>query len=162
MTAIVAVDQNWGIGNGNRLLFRIPADQRFFRETTTGGVVVMGRKTFESFPKQQPLPNRVNIVLSRDPSFHPEGVIVANKEGDLDRVLEQHVGKKVFLIGGAQIYHAFLGRCEEALVTKVEAVRDADTFFPDLDADPDWILKETGSPMEHEGVVFSFCRYVRR
>lgn len=162
MTAIVAVDQNWGIGNGNKLQFRIPADQKFFRETTTGGVVVMGRKTFESFPKQRPLPNRVNIVLSRDPSFHPEGVIVAAGEEALDCVLEQHTGKKVFLIGGAQIYRTFLSRCKEALVTKVEAVREADAFFPDLDKDPDWSLEETSDPVEHEGVAFSFCRYVRR
>ena len=161
MTAIVAVDQNWGIGKCNRLLFRIPADQKFFRETTTGGVVVMGRKTFESFPKQQPLKNRVNIVLSRDPSFHPEGVITVNGEEALNRELEAYTGKKIFLIGGEQIYRTFLSRCEEALVTKVEAMRETDAFFPDLDEDPDWLLEEKSETMMHEGITFSFCRYRR-
>ena len=161
MTAIVAVDQNWGIGYQNQLLFRIPADQKFFRETTTGGVVVMGRKTLFSFPKQAPLPNRTNLVLTRDPSFQREGVTVIHGREELMELLKGYEREKVFLIGGEQVYREFLDLCNSALVTKIHASRPADAFFPNLDDRKDWCFKEESDAGSFEDVSFSFCRYER-
>ena len=162
MTAIVAADQNWGIGYQNRLLFRIKEDQRFFRETTEGGVVVMGRKTFQSLPKQKPLKNRINIVLSKDPAFHPEGAFVVNGEETLFEKLSAYKKESVFLIGGEQVYKAFLSECDLALVTRVEAIKEADAYFPDLDRDSAWALTERSEQKEEEGIYFTFCRYERK
>ena len=161
MVAIAAVDENWGIGYRNELLARIPEDQRFFREATTGHVVVMGRNTLESFPNSKPLPNRSNIVLSRNPDYHPEGVTVVHNGDELREELKNYAGLKIFLIGGEHVYAAFLSECHTALITKIEKAYTADVFFPNLDVDPAWELAEQSEVREYLGVKFSFCRYVR-
>ena len=118
MNLIAAVDKNWAIGNKNQLLVRIPADQKFFRETTTGKVVVMGRKTLESFPNGLPLKNRTNIVLTRNPDYQVSGAVVVHDEQELRRVLENYSSEDIYIIGGETVYRQFLDECDVAHITK--------------------------------------------
>ena len=94
MNLIAAVDNNWAIGKNNQLLVRIPMDQKFFREMTTGKVVVMGRKTLESFPNSRPLKNRTNIVLTHNPSYEVEGAVVVHSLDELHKELEKYNSEK--------------------------------------------------------------------
>ena len=101
MKAIVCVDRNWGIGNGSSLLYHIPADMRFFKEKTIGNVVVMGLATFLSLPGQQPLRDRVNVVLAADPDWNAEGVIAVHSMEELFEELERFDSNTVYICGGA-------------------------------------------------------------
>ncbi len=140
MNLIVAVDKNWAIGLGNKLLVSIPADMKFFRQTTTGKVVVMGRKTLESFPGGQPLKNRTNIVITRDENYKvKDGIVVSNIEEALEE-LKKYKDEDIFVIGGESIYRQMLPYCKTAFVTKIDHAYDADTFFPNLDEMEDWKL----------------------
>ena len=138
MKAIVAVDRNWGIGKEGDLLLSIPEDMKFFRETTSGGVVVMGRKTLDSFPGGRPLKNRTNIVLTRNSGFAREGVKVVHSEEELRGMLSEEENDRVFVIGGASIYSQLLHLCDTVYVTKMDVSFEADAFFPDLDAMEGW------------------------
>ncbi len=161
MKAIAAVDKNWGIGNKGDLLFHIPDDMKFFRETTRGAAVIMGRRTLESFPGQKPLPGRLNIVLTRDPAFAPEGVVVARGPDEAEKAALDS-GRPVFVIGGGEIYALMLDRCDECLITKVDAEAEADAYFPDLDKTPGWHMAEEGAELEREGLKFRFTTYRKR
>lgn len=132
MNLIVNVDKNWAIGNKNKLLVSIPADMRFFRETTQGNVVIMGRKTLESFPQGQPLKNRVNIVITRDPDYQVKGAVVVHSVEEAVEESRKYEGE-VFVIGGESIYRAMLPLCDRAYVTKTDHAYQADTWFPNLD-----------------------------
>ena len=132
MQAIVAVDSNWAIGNKGKLIVSIPEDMKFFRGTTTGHVIVMGRKTLESFPNGNPLPNRTNIVLTRDKSFAKKGVIVVHDLDELDELLKEYKDEEVYCIGGESVYRQLLDRCDEAFVTMIDFAYEADAYFPDL------------------------------
>jgi dihydrofolate reductase len=132
MKIIVAADKNWGIGNKGKLLVSIPEDMKFFRGTTTGHVIVMGRKTLESFPNGNPLPNRTNIVLTRDKSFAKKGVIVVHDLDELDELLKEYKDEEVYCIGGESVYRQLLDRCDEAFVTMIDFAYEADAYFPDL------------------------------
>lgn len=157
MKMIAAVSKNWGIGKNGDLLFSIPQDMKFFRETTKGATVIMGRKTLDSFPGGNPLKNRVNIVLTRNTDFCREGVIVCHtKEEVLAAVKESD---NVFVIGGAEIYKMFLPECDTAYITKVDAEADADAFIENLDQNPQWTLAEKSEPIEDNGYVIHFCKY---
>lgn len=134
MKLIVAVDKNWAIGKNNKLMWSIPADMKFFRETTQGNVVIMGRKTLESFPQGQPLKNRVNIVISRKPDYQVKGAVVVHSVEEAVEESKKYEGE-VFVIGGESIYRAMLPYCDTALVTKIDHAFDADTYFPSLDQD---------------------------
>lgn len=160
MRAIVAVDSNWGIGKDGKLLTRIPEDMRFFAQTTTEHVVVMGRKTLESFPGGNPLKNRVNLVLSHTPITQPDAVWCQNVEDVLKKV-EEYPKQEIFIIGGEQVYRQFLPFCNEALVTRIDRAFAADTFFPNLEEDPAWqgIAGESG---EYEGLCYTFFTYRRK
>ena len=127
MRAIVAVDEKWGIGRENKLLFSVPKDMAFFRETTKGAVVVMGRKTLESFPGGRPLKNRVNVVLTRDKTPR-EGCLVANGVAEAFEILKKQ-SADIFVIGGSEVYRELLSYCGEVYVTKIEADGGADAFF---------------------------------
>lgn len=156
MNLIVAVDQNWGIGRDNRLLFPIPADLKRFRALTTGHAILMGRKTLESFPNG-PLPNRTNLVLSRNPSYQVEGAqVVASPQKALELA-----GPDGFVIGGESIYRLLLDVCDTAYVTKIEAAFPADAWFPNLDEDAAWRCTEESAPLEHKGVSFRYVTYHR-
>ncbi len=159
MNLIVAVDKNWGIGIQDQLLVSIPADMKFFRETTTGKVVVMGRKTLETFPQKQPLKNRVNIVLTTDKSYEVKDAIVLH---DIESVLEElkkYKKEDIYVIGGETIYRQMLPYCEVAHITKIEHEYAADTFFPNLDEMDEW--KKTGISEEQTyfDLEYFFTKY---
>lgn len=161
MNLIVAVDSNWAIGYKNDLLVRIPADQRFFRETTTGKVVIMGRKTLESFPQKQPLKNRTNIVITKDKNYTVNDAIVVHS---VEEALEKVQGidtDQIYVIGGATIYEQFLPYCDVAHVTKIDYAYQADTYFPDLDKDPEWKLVADSEEQTYYDLVYYFNRYER-
>ena len=138
MNLIVNVDNNWAIGKDNKLLVNIPQDMKFFRDTTSGKVVVMGRKTLESFPGGQPLKNRVNIVLTGDRNYRVKGAVVINSVEEARRELEKYPSEDIYIIGGESIYRQFLPCCDTAYVTKTNYTYHADTYFPNLDESPEW------------------------
>ena len=159
MKAIVNVDKNWGIGIGNELLNPIPADMKFFRETTTGNVVVMGRKTFLSFPGPRALPKRVNIVITTDKEWNAPDLIVCHSVEELFEALKAYDTDSVFVIGGSSVYEQLVPVCDTVYVTKVETSKPADKFFPNLDADASWKIDFEGEEQEHNGEKFRFLTY---
>ena len=157
MRAIFCADEKWGIGKDNGLLFSLPKDMKFFRETTKGKVVVMGRKTLESFPGGQPLKGRVHIVLSSKEA--KEGTVGAKSLDALLQLLKGYPEDEVFVIGGESVYRALLPYCSEVYVTKVAADGKADTFVPNLDEEEAFVLAEEGEPVEDNGYTLRFCTY---
>ncbi len=156
MNLIVAVDTRWGIGKNNNLLFRLPKDMQFFRQTTTGTTIVMGANTFLSFPSGA-LPNRTNVVLDSSGAKH-EGTITVQTVDQLDEVLQGACGE-IFVVGGASVYKLLLDRCEFALVTKVFADGNADVFFPNLDEKENWQLVEQSQTILDGDYQIAFCKY---
>ncbi|SDY39016.1 dihydrofolate reductase [Lachnobacterium bovis] len=162
MNLIVAVDKNWGIGKNNDLLVRIPADQKFFRETTIGKVVVMGRKTLESFPGQVPLKGRTNIVLTHDENYDGHGAIVVNSMDELKEELKKYDDEDIFVIGGEKIYKQMLDMCKIAHVTKIDYAYDADAYFPNLDELDEWELVADSEEQTYFNVIYHFNMYKRK
>ena len=160
MKAIVCVDENWAIGSGNDLLYHIPEDMKFFKNKTIGNVVVMGMNTFLSFPNQKPLVDRTNIVLSDDPSFNPEGVIVVRTMDELFELIKRYDTNTVYVIGGAMMYAQLVPYCSAVYVTKVKASQPADKFFPNLDEDENFVLARESEEMESKGLKYTFTKYV--
>lgn len=161
MNLIVNVDKNWAIGLGSKLLVRIPQDMKYFRSMTTGHVVVMGRKTLESFPESKPLPNRANIVLTRDQGYQAPGALVVHSMEELKEELEKYPGEEIFVIGGGQIYRELLPLCDKAYVTKVDRAFDADVYFPDLDQDPQWKMTKVSEEQTFFDLEYVFAVYER-
>ncbi len=159
MNLIAAVDKNWAIGKNNQLLVRIPMDQKFFRETTTGKVVVMGRKTLESFPNGLPLKNRTNIVLSRNPKYEVKDAIVVHSMEELREELKKYKSEDIYIIGGEQIYKALVDDCDVAHITKIEYEYDADAYFPNLDEKPEWKIVADSEEQTYFDLEFFFYRY---
>lgn len=159
MKAIVNVDNNWGIGIGDKLINHIPADMKFFRETTTGNVVVMGRTTFMTFPGPKALPNRVNIVLTKDESWSAPDVTVCHSVQELFVELKKYDKDSIYVIGGSVVYEQLLPYCDIAYVTKVDSAKEADKFFPNLDSMKEWSVVSQSDEMEHNGVSFRFVTY---
>ena len=155
--AIVHADKEWGIGKGNDMMFSLPKDMKFFRETTMGHTVVMGGKTLRSFPGQKPLKNRVNIVLSRG-QVRDDCIIVPSYEA-LKNELKTRQNEDIFIIGGGEVYKELLPYCDGAFVTKVDAVGGAEVFFPNLDAHPDFICVDEGEPILDNGYTIRFTEY---
>ena len=143
MNLIVAVDKNWGIGKNNKLLVSIPSDMKFFRSETNGKVVVMGRKTLESFPNGMPLKNRTNIVLTRDQNYHVKDTIVVHDIPELLEELKKYPDDQIYVIGGGKVYEELLPYCNVAHVTKIDFAFEADTFFPNLDQMEEWEITAT-------------------
>lgn len=162
MNLIVAVDQNWAIGKGNKLLVSIPNDMKFFRETTMGKVVVMGRKTLESFPGGKPLVNRKNIVLTTDTTYSVEGATIVHSKEEVLKELEQYEQEDIFVIGGESVYRQFLSSCDTAYITKIDHEYDADTFFPDLDAMEEWNLAGVSEEQTYFDLEYVFARYEKK
>ncbi|MGN0812059.1 MAG: dihydrofolate reductase [Candidatus Coproplasma sp.] len=158
MKAILHADKEWGIGKKNGLMFSIPADMKFFRETTTGNVVVMGSNTLKSFPGGNPLKNRTNIVLYPDGEEREDCLIVHSLE-ELFAEIKKYDKDKVFVIGGAMMYKTLLPYCTEVLVTKVDAVGGADAYFENLDENPDFKLVYKSEPVETNGYTVYFTTY---
>ena len=160
MNLIVAVDKNWAIGKDNKLLVSIPADMKFFRETTKGNIVVMGRKTLESFPQGQPLQKRVNIVISQNKDYQVKGAVVVHSIEEAVEEAKKYEGD-VYVIGGESIYRAMLPYCQTAFVTKIDHAYAADTYFPNLDEDPEWELTGETEEQTYFDLEYVFRKYER-
>jgi dihydrofolate reductase len=155
IACVVAHSRNRVIGRDGDLPWHLPADLERFRELTSGHAVVMGRKTYESLPERfRPLPNRRNLILSRDPSYRAEG---AETFPDLASALAAS-GGDCFVIGGGATYAEALAVADRVYATEIDAEVDGDTFFPELTG---WRRVETSEPASENGHAFSFCTYER-
>lgn len=162
MNLIVAVDSNWAIGKNNDVLVKIPADQKFFREITTGKVVVMGRKTLESFPNGLPLKMRTNIVLTHDKNYKvPDAIIVHNIE-ELHEELKKYDSEDIYVIGGESVYRQLLDECDVAHITKIDYAFDADTYFPNLDEMPEWKITADSEEQTYFDLEYYFYKYEKK
>ena len=161
MNLIVAVDKNWAIGKNNRLMWSIPADMKFFRETTRGNVVIMGRTTLESFPQGQPLKNRVNIVITRNPGYKVKGAVVVHSVEEAVEEARKYEGE-IYVIGGESIYREMLSLCDTAFVTKIDHAYDADTYFPNLDQDEEWRMTKISEEQTCFDLEYYFTVYEKR
>lgn len=161
MRAIVCADKNWGIGYKNRLLVSIPSDMKFFRETTTGKVIVMGRKTLESFPNGMPLKNRINIVLTRDRNYEAKGAVIVHDEEELMNELGKYDTEQIYIIGGESVYKMMLSHCDKIYVTKVDRALQADTYFPNLDEMSEWKMTQESEEQTCFDLEFCFTTYER-
>lgn len=160
MNLIVAVDKNWAIGKNGDLLVSIPEDMKLFRSETTGKVVVMGRKTLESFPGGNPLKNRTNIVITGNKDYKKEGVIVCHSVEETLEELKKYDAEDIYIIGGETIYRQFLPYCKVAHVTKIDFAYEADTYFPNLDENPDWSVAESSEEHTYFDLEYYFKKYV--
>lgn len=162
MNLIAAVDRNWAIGLNNKLLVRIPEDQKFFRETTTGKVVVMGRKTLESFPGGQPLKNRINIVLTRDENYRAKDATVVYSLEELFEELKQYKSEDIYIIGGESIYRQLLDYCDVAHITKIDYAYEADSWFPNLDEMDQWEVTADSEEQTCFDLEYYFLKYEKK
>lgn len=161
MNLIVAVDKNWAIGKENKLLVSIPQDMKFFRETTMGKVVVMGRKTLESFPGGQPLKKRTNIVITRDKNYSVKDAIVVHSVEEALEELKNYNSEDIYVIGGESIYRQMLPHCNVAHVTKIDHAYEADTYFPNLDEKDEWVVTGVSDEQTYFNLEYEFVRYER-
>ena len=162
MNLIVAADKNWGIGKDNKLLVSIPSDMKFFRTQTTGKVVVMGRKTLESFPNQMPLKNRTNIILTRNPGYSVKGGTVVHSLDELTEALKPYEEEEIYVIGGDSIYKLLLPYCSTAHVTSIDFAFEADSFFPNLDEDGEWEITGKSEEQTYFDLEYEFVKYERK
>ena len=158
MELIVAVYDDWGIGKDGTQPVALSADRKFFRETTRGAMVIVGRRTIEDFPGQKPLPGRVNVALTRNSGQIPGFTVCNSPEAaaELAKTVE-----RAMVIGGGSIYKQMLPACDTAYVTKVHAQPVSDTYFPNLDEDPNWELAEILLSGEENGIAYEMCLYRR-
>lgn len=162
MNLIAAVDKNWAIGYKNELLVRIPSDHKFFREVTTGKVVVLGRKTLETFPQGQPLKNRTNIILSRNPGYKVKDAIVVHSVEELNKELEKYPTEDVYIIGGESVYREMLPYCDVAHITKIDHAYQADAYFPNLDESGEWEITAESEEQTYFDIEYVFLKYERK
>lgn len=156
MNLIVAVYDDWGIGCGGTQPVALSADRKFFRQTTKGATVIVGRRTIEDFPGKQPLPGRVNIAMTRSETEIP-GFTVCHTPEEAAELAKG--ADNAFVIGGGSIYRQMLPLCDTAYITKVHCTPQSDTFFPNLDEAPDWRLEEILQSGEENGVAYEMCVY---
>lgn len=161
MNMILSVSLDWGIGKDNDLLFHVKEDMQFFRRTTMGKCVVMGRKTLESFPDAKPLPKRDNVVLTRSEDYSPEGVTVCHNVQEVLDYVKKYDSDDVFVIGGAQVYELFMPYCNKIYLTKFKASKPCDRYFANLDENNEWKCVMT-VPREYSGLEFEFTLYERK
>jgi len=162
MNLIVAVDNNWAIGNKNELLIRIPNDHKHFREETTGKVVVLGRKTLETFPQGLPLKNRTNIILSTDKNYKVKDAIVVHSIEELLEELKKYNDEDVYIIGGDSVYRQMLPYCNVAHITKIDHEYEADAYFPNLDQDEEWEITADSDELTYFDIAYQFLKYERK
>lgn len=162
MNLIVAVDKNWGIGFENKLLVSIPSDMKFFRDTTAGKIVVMGRKTLESFPNGLPLKNRTNIVLTTDKAYNVKDTEVYHTVEAVVERLKEYNKEDVYIIGGESIYRQILPFCSTAYITKIDHAYQADTYFPNLEEDKEWKLTGISEEQTYFDLEYVFAKYERK
>lgn len=159
MELIVAVYDDWGIGADGTQPIALSADRKFFRETTRGCMVIAGRRTIADFPGQKPLPGRVNVALSRTADEIPGFTLCRSPE---EAAQLAATADRAMVIGGGSVYRQMLPLCHTAYVTKVHCAPKSDTFFPNLDKDPQWVLAEILQSGEEDGIAYEMCRYIRR
>lgn len=162
MNLIATVDKNWAIGRNNKLLVSIPDDMKFFRETTTGKVVVMGRKTLESFPGKKPLKNRVNIVLTSDNSYQVDGAVIVHDMDELHEELKKYDSQDIYVIGGESIYRQLLDECDVAHITKIDFSYEADAWFPNLDEKEEWVVTADSEEQTYFDLEYYFYKYEKK
>ena len=159
MELIVAVYEDWGIGANGTQPVALSADRKFFRETTRGAMVIVGRKTLADFPGGKPLPNRVNVVLTRQ-DINIEDVVICHSPEEAMALAK--TAQRAMVIGGGSVYKQMLPYCDTAYVTKVHAQPESDTYFPNLDADPQWTLTKVLQSGEENGIAYEMCLYKRK
>ena len=159
MDLIVAVYDDWGIGRDGTQPVALSADRKFFREITRGATVIVGRRTIEDFPGKKPLPGRVNVMLSRKDAEIP-GFVRCGSPEKAAKLAEQ--AERAFVIGGGSVYRQMIELCCRAYVTRVHAKPESDTFFPNLDEDPEWELSEILQSGEENGISYEMCLYIRK
>ena len=162
MNLIASVDKNWAIGRNNKLLVSIPDDMKSFRETTTGKVVVMGRKTLESFPGKKPLKNRVNIVLTSDNSYQVDGAVIVHDMDELHEELKKYDSQDIYVIGGESIYRQLLDECDVAHITKIDFSYEADAWFPNLDEKEEWVVTADSEEQTYFDLEYYFYKYEKK
>ena len=159
MELIVAVYEDWGIGKDGTQPVALHADRKFFRQITKGAMVIVGRRTVEDFPGQQPLPGRVNVVLTRKGGEIPGFTVCGSPE---EAAALAETAQRAMVIGGGSIYRQMLPVCTAAYVTKVHAKPESDTYFPNLDEDPAWYLDQVLQSGEEDGIGYEMCLYRRK
>ncbi len=160
MNAITVVDENWGIGKDGGLLVHLSGDLKYYKSKTIGRVTVVGRKTLESFPGGKPLPDRVNIVMTRDPEYERDDCIVCRSIEEVMEEIKKYPEDQVFIAGGAEIYRQFMDLCDVFYVTKIYKGFKADRFFPDLDAMGLRVTWES-ELQEENHISYRFLKYER-
>lgn len=158
---IASADRNWGLGRDNKLLMRIPEDLKRFSDLTRGNLIIIGRKTLESFKDKKPLPDRIHVVLTRDKSYTCRGAVIVHDLDELAAAIKGFEGK-VYVCGGESLYRQLLPCCGKALITRMDASFEADTFLADLDHAPDWTKTCEGEwQQSRAGVRFRYVDYER-
>ena len=161
MNLIAAADENWGIGKNGGLLAHISGDMKYFRETTKGKVVVMGRKTLESFPNGLPLKNRTNIVLTGNKDYNVKDAIIVHTVEELLEEIKKYPSEEVYCIGGDSVYKQLLPYCDTAHVTKIDFAYEADSYFPNLDEMPEWKVTAESDEQTYFDLEYAFVKYER-
>ena len=159
---IASADRNWGIGYQNELLTRIPSDMKFFRSKTIGNVIVMGRKTLESFPNGLPLKQRTNIVLTSKKDYQVKGAVLVHSVEELLEELKKYQEEEIYVIGGESVYRQLEPYCDTAYITRIDHAFQADTHFPNLDASEEWELTETSEEHTCFDLEYVFTCYKRK
>ena len=162
MNLIVAVDKNWAIGYQNKLLVKIPADQRFFRNETIHKAVIMGRKTLESFPGGLPLKDRLNVVITSDPNYRAADAVVVNSIEEALEAVKDYNSEDIYIIGGESIYRQMLPLCDTAHITKIDYEYYADAYFPNLDEMEDWHITGESDEQTYHDLIYTFYKYERK
>lgn len=162
MIAIVNVTPDWGIGKDGRLLVAVRDDLKRFRRLTEGKTVIYGRKTLSTFPGGKPLKNRRNLILSGSRSYEVEGAEVCRSLAEVLEKVKDTPADDIFLIGGASVYRQLLPYCDRALVTKTFTDAPADSFFPDLEALPNWEQTAASEVMEENGIPYQYIDYANQ
>jgi len=160
MNAIVVVDKNWAIGKNGDLLVHLPGDLKYYRQKTIHNVTVIGRKTLESFPGGKPLPDRTNIVITRNEDYKAPGCIVCHTVDEVMEKIAEYDTEKVFIAGGGEIYKQFMDKCDAFYVTKIDEAFEADTYFPNLD-ELGFAVTWESEPQEEKGITYRFLKYER-
>lgn len=163
MKIIVAVDKNWAIGKNCDLLLRIDEDLKRFREITTGNVIILGRKTVETFPNKKPLVDRINIIVTRNSVYKNEEAVVCKSIEEAVEESKKYVDKDIFVVGGGQIYNQMIDMCDTAIVTKIDyAFENADTFIMNFDESEEWYISEMSDIFYQQNIPFRYVTYKRK
>ncbi len=162
MNLIAAVDKNWGIGYRGRLLVKIPLDQQWFQNTTKGRIIVAGRKTLETFPNGMPLPARKNIILTENENFQIKGAQITHSVQETMELLNNYKSEDIYIVGGESIYKQFLPYCNVAYITRIDYVYEADAYFPNLEAMPEWRLTADSEEQTYFNLEYTFQKFERR